>query len=472
MNRIALFYAVRPKAVLKFLGYPISIFGLAALVPFFGGLFLQEPQYAFNYLIVSVVSMLMGYSLTRINWHKNIQFNEAVVIVCLIYFYVAGISTVPLILTGFSPMDALFETISGVTTTGLSMISDWETVPMTTYFARAWLQWTGGLGIMLFSLAFLFGQGEITKKLHSVEGDSDDIFGGSKNLARGIALIYSSVTIGGVVLFLLLGTDFLQSLILTFTSVSTGGFASVADSIASLSKLQQGLVSLLTLVCAMSLPFYYQLWREGGAITVQGWQFIGLIALALSLGLVLGGSYEDFVTSISAQTTAGFSVYDLSELSPAKKLCMIFSMLIGGAVGSTAGGFKILRFFLFFICLKQIIIEQTLTQHAYHEPRLLGLPVSRKQIDEAMTLICLYVFVTSLSWLSFLSLGYPAIDSFFDVASAVGTVGLSTGVTSSELPLLLKGVLCVDMLLGRLEIFPWFFLLYPKTWLANRRNEL
>jgi len=85
-----------------------------------------------------------------------------------------------------------------------------------------------------------------------------------------------------------------------------------------------------------------------------------------------------------------------------------------------------------------------------------------------MIMISLFVFITSLSWLCFLACGYSPLDSLFDVASAVGTVGLSCGVVKESMPAFLKGILCIDMLLGRLEIIPWMMMLYPKTWIGQQ----
>jgi trk system potassium uptake protein TrkH len=109
-----------------------------------------------------------------------------------------------------------------------------------------------------------------------------------------------------------------------------------------------------------------------------------------------------------------------------------------------------------------------LPKHAVIEPRLAGRRLQDEEIHAALLLIVLFVTVVALSWLPFVAMGYSPLDSLFEVASAIGTAGLSVGLTSETLPALLKGILCVDMLMGRLEIIAWFVMLYPGTWFGRR----
>ena len=156
------------------------------------------------------------------------------------------------------------------------------------------------------------------------------------------------------------------------------------------------------------------------------------------------------------------------QLDAGSKLVLIFSMLVGGGAGSTAGGFKLLRLLIAASVFRLILLRTCLPKHAVIEPRLAGRRLQDEEIHAALLLIVLFVAVVALSWLPFVAMGYGPLDSLFEVVSATGTVGLSVGLTSATLPPLLKGILCIDMLMGRLEIMAWLVMLYPGTWFGRR----
>jgi len=156
------------------------------------------------------------------------------------------------------------------------------------------------------------------------------------------------------------------------------------------------------------------------------------------------------------------------QLDAGSKLVLIFSMLVGGGVGSTAGGFKVLRLLIAASMFRLILLRTCLPKHAVLEPRMAGRRLQNDEVHASLLLILLFVMIVGLSWLLFVAAGYNPLDSLFDVVSATGTAGLSVGVTSVALPGYLKGVLCVDMLMGRLEIIAWLVMLYPGTWFGRR----
>jgi trk system potassium uptake protein TrkH len=160
-----------------------------------------------------------------------------------------------------------------------------------------------------------------------------------------------------------------------------------------------------------------------------------------------------------------------AQLDAGSKLVLIFSMLVGGGVGSTAGGFKLLRLLIVVSVFRLILLRTCLPKHAAIEARLAGRRLQDEEIRMALLLILLFITVVALSWLPFVAMGYSPIDSLFEVVSATGTVGLSAGLTSSTLPAVLKVILCVDMLMGRLEIIAWLVMLYPGTWFGRRMER-
>ena len=149
---------------------------------------------------------------------------------------------------------------------------------------------------------------------------------------------------------------------------------------------------------------------------------------------------------------------------------MILSMLVGGSVGSTAGGFKLLRLLIFLRLLRLTMLRTTMPPHAVADPYLEGHKLEQDDLLRVLQLILMFIGIMVLSWLPFVFMGYDPLDALFEVASACGTVGLSTGISRPELEPLLKGLLCFDMLAGRLEIIALLVVLYPRSWIGRREN--
>jgi trk system potassium uptake protein TrkH len=144
------------------------------------------------------------------------------------------------------------------------------------------------------------------------------------------------------------------------------------------------------------------------------------------------------------------------------------SMLIGGGSGSTAGGIKLLRLLIIVKLLQHFLRRAAMPPHAVTQPQLSGQVLERTEIEQATLIGALFVITIGLSWLAFVAFGYAPLDALFEVTSAIGTVGLSTGITGAELEWPLRVVLCVDMLLGRLEAVTLLVILYPATWMGKR----
>jgi trk system potassium uptake protein TrkH len=146
-------------------------------------------------------------------------------------------------------------------------------------------------------------------------------------------------------------------------------------------------------------------------------------------------------------------------------------MAMGGCAGSTAGGIKIIRLLIVFRLTYLLIQRAAAPPQAVLAATLNGKKLEVDEILNDMSLVVLFPCIMIFSWLPFLLGGYPPLDSLFEVVSALGTAGMSAGITSSELPVFLKGILCADMLLGRLEIIAWLVICYPGTWIGMRKEK-
>jgi len=478
----ALSYAVRYRVVLTYLGELCLALAALTAVPFTVSLLLGEWTSAPRYAVALVALVAMG-GFARLSKPARVQQNEGMVLVALTFLLAPLAMVYPMMAAGVAFEDALFEAISGVTTTGLSTIADPAAMSRGFLFARAWMQWYGGLGIVALSLAFVVHPGLPAKGLAVSESGSDDLAGGTKAYTRRVAVVYVALTAICISVLWLLGMDAFEAIVHALAAVSTGGFAPRTGSLATETYWLQAAVSLFCLAGAVSFPLYYKLvGRRERARTelAQLWTLLALIGVvtllvALAMWRVEGASFVEVLRhapllAMSAQTTAGFSTLDVAQLHEATKLALIPAMAIGGSLGSTAGGFKILRL-LVLLRLAQIVIARArAAPHAVLEVRVAGERVESDELNGMLLLILLFLAVILLSWVPFVAFGYAPLDALFEVVSATGTVGLSAGVTRAELPGLLKGVLCADMLLGRLEIVCWLVALHPRTW-TGRRHE-
>ncbi|MCP4042966.1 MAG: TrkH family potassium uptake protein [Gammaproteobacteria bacterium] len=431
--------------------------------------------------VIAGLSML-GLGLSRIPAHGSLQANEALVITALIFVFVPLAMAFPMMGRDVSFLDAFFEATSAITTTGLSTLTTVEDRSDAFLFARAWMQWYGGLGIVVLSLALLIGPGTAARRLAKYSVEWKDLVAGTRKYARRVLEVYLVMTVVGITALLLLGVDWYPALLHVLAGVSTGGFSNYDNSMEGLGSWSaQAVLMILSLAGAISLalyhPAYYRSWRElAGRLEVKGLVTAALLAglsLAACMTIVGHTPWMEAIrnaplVAISAQTGAGFTSTDIGSLDPASKLVLIVSMFVGGGTGSTSGGIKILRLLILFRLMQLLIQRTCMPSHAVVEPRLGGQRIEDREIEHALLVIMLFLLVIVLSWFPFLAFGYPPLDALFEIVSATATVGLSSGVTGPELHPFLKWVLCLDMLLGRLEVVALVLVLYPRTWFGKR----
>jgi trk system potassium uptake protein TrkH len=474
-------YAVRPRVVAKYTGQVGLALGALTLPVLLMCLYQNDLNLAWRYAAVMVVLALACIPAARLRAPDHIQVNEALVITALAFVLAPLLMTYPFMGSGLSFLDALFEAVSGVTTTGLSTVRDIQAMSPSFLFARAWMQWYGGLGIVVLSVALLSGHVAASRRLVDPEAGSENLVSTTRTHARRVLVVYLLLTVfGGAALLLFTSADPMDAITHTLSAVSTGGFSTQNDSLAGFHDLRvTAITSALSVLGAVSLPLYYWTW-------IRGWRhaagdpelpalLIGIVLVSILLYLFMSpdlpageAAPNALFLGISAQTTTGFSTLDVAHLNVAAKLTLILSMMVGGSLGSTAGGIKLLRLRIVLRLIGVSVRATGATTHAVVQPRLGDRPLSDEDINRALLMVVLFAMVVAASWLAFLAAGQPPLDSLFEVVSATGTVGLSTGITSASLAAPLKWVLCFDMLAGRVEIIAMLVLLYPRTWIGRR----
>ena len=477
-------YAVRPRVVLKYIGQLGLMLALLTTLPLGVALLETEWLLAGRYAVLCCGLVLVGSRLAKLPEPARIQGNEALTITAAMFILSPLLMSWPMMSAGIPFIDALFEAISGVTTTGLSAVAGIEQRSATFLFARAWLQWYGGLGIVVLSVALLMGHHAAARRLAEPVESGEVFITTARTHARHVLIVYLSLTLLGLALVWPLSGDSFTALLHVLAAVSTGGFSSFNNSLAGLGPAAAIAVMGIALLGAVSLPLYWSTFHAGWAAGMR-MLFADIELRTLLLGCLLTGGllgglawlhdtvtpwYHGLMMGFSAQTTTGFASLPVIEMDPVSKLVMIMSMLVGGSVGSSAGGFKLLRLVIFIRMLQLIIRRSAMPPHAVAEPYLGGHKLETDDMLRALQLILLFVGIMVLSWLPFVWFGYDPLDALFEVASACGTVGLSTGITRPELEPALKAVLCFDMLAGRLEIIALLVVLYPHNWIGRREE--
>jgi trk system potassium uptake protein TrkH len=467
-------YAVRPRAIARHGGMLLLAAGGLTLVPAAFALFAGESALAPAFVGAALLLGVPGVLAARVEAPKDLRRNEALALVALVFLLVPLVTAWPLSQRGAPFLDAFFEAMSGITTTGLSTLARVEVRSRTVLFARSWMQWYGGFGIAALVLAFVARTGFAGRRLDVSPGEGDDLVSTTHAHARRILLVYGLLTAGGVALLLVLGADLFDAIVHTLSAVSTGGFSSRDASLGAISGWPERTgVLLLSLLGAISLSVHARVFRNGLKALLSDLEVRGLLLLCavatLLLALVGGLPWgHAAVLGISAQTTTGFTSTDIRALAPVAKVVLILAMVGGGCVGSTAGGIKVLRLLIGLELARWMVRAAGMPGHAVHEPRLGGERLDQVEIQRACVVLLLFPCVIALSWIPFLALGHDPLDSLFEVASATGTVGLSAGIARPHLAPALKGVLCLDMWLGRLEIVAILVLFSPRTWLGRR----
>jgi len=482
----SLAYAVRGSAVLRLHGEFCRALVFVALVPAIFAGASGEWGFAGRSAAAALILAVAGSASLRLPAARRLQLNEAMVTVALGYLLTALLMSWPLATGGIAPIDAVFHSVSAITTTGLSTVGGVESQSASFLFAQAWMQWCGGLVVVVLAL-LLLGPGPQAQRLSDVEGDEGDLVTGTRRRARWALLIYSALTATGFVMLLLFGCGWFDALVHALSAISTGGFSSHDASVAALGGWPvQALVMLLALGGAVPLARYRSLASQSGMVRTRLQQFFDaetrtLLLLCAVVGLLLtvtlvaaqGSDWRDAAAAasllaVSAQSTAGFTPTDVSRLDQATKLVLIAAMFIGGGLGSTAGGIKVFRLLVALRAAGLAIISTRLPTHAVVKLQVSGRTVDEQELTQVLGIIACFLGVIVVSWLAFLLHGHDAIDALFEVVSATGTVGLSSGIASPSLAPALKLVLCADMWMGRLEILAVLVLFSRGTWIGRR----
>jgi len=468
------------RAMAITLAKALQLFGMILLLPLLCALAFREFLFCLIFGGMAISVWLLGYlTVKKFPNQPELELREALVVTALayvLYSLLGALTFLPIA----SFIDSFFEAMSGFTTTGLSVMNV-TALPKSLLFFRAYSQWLGGIGIIVLSLVVLIGPGRTAQQLYASAFSKTKLLGNVLMTARLLTGTYLFLTFCGLVAFILAGMPFFDALLHIMATISTGGFSHYRQSIGHYadSQIIQYIVVVFMLIGATSLTLYHRFRKDGPGHLLSNPQHIILLGFSIIAALVfwaLAGKHpsaftESLFNAVSSLTTTGFTVNDPAQWQDGRKFLSSCLMTIGGMSESTAGGIKILRFILFLKLVawafkKMLFPEDTILAIKYG-----NLAITDSDLKHVFGFFIAYGLILICSTLVVTWSGFPLVDAFFESASALGTVGLSTGVTSPGLSAGIKLLFIFEMWAGRLEILPVMMTLYPGTWLFLKRRE-
>ncbi|WP_324735898.1 TrkH family potassium uptake protein [Thermococcus sp. SY098] len=458
--------------VKNLIGALLQGIGLAYLIPpLIVWFYPNEIIYVYYFVIPGVISILLGAWLGRhVKMIEDVNLRQAMISAAFVWLFASFISVVPFMkIAHMSFIDSYFESMSAWTGTGLTMMSNLESYPHILLFWRSWMQWLGGIGIVLVALTILIRPGVAAARLYKAEARTERILPNLANTSKIIFQIYAILTLLGVYLYYINGMPMFDAVIHSMTGLGTGGMSSHDLSIGYFNSLSIEAVTIFLMIMgAVNFTVHYKMFKNRSIrhffedIQVR-YMFIFLIPTIVLIGYSLitwnhmqiaKAFRESVFHAVSAITCTGFSIDDLSKYPELAKLLIGFLMVVGGGAGSTAGGIKLIRITLTYESLKWTIQQAILPKGAVIKRKVGNYIFSEDEIQEVFSFTMTYFAFLLIGTVWVMArLGVSIANAFFEVASAQGNVGLSVGITSPALPLDIKILLILHMWIGRLEIF-------------------
>ena len=473
----------------RILGILLVVFSFTMLPPAFIGLIYND---------LSIIPFIKGFFLLLIigvflwfparNRKRELRLREGFLVVVL-FWVVLGVSgAAPLIFSNelqISLADAVFESISGLTTTGATVITGLDDLPKSILFYRQQLQWLGGMGIIVLAIAFLplLGIGGIQLYRAETPGPVKDskLTPRIKGTAKLLWIIYVTFTLLCAVAYYLAGMDIFDAICHSFSTIAIGGFSTHDASMGYFSNHLVELVAVVfMLLSAANFSLHFLAWRSLSLKSYQmdsEFKMYGLIMVVLTVITVsylyfmnVYGFSESFFLAIfqvvSIATTTGFTTANYSHWPTFLPILLIFASFIGGCAGSTGGGMKVIRFLLLF---KQGWREVT---RLVHPNARIVIKLNKKRVERSVVqavwgFFSIYIAIFVIFMLLLMATGMDQVSAFSAVAATLNNLGPGLGDVAAnfkEVNDFTKWLLCLAMLMGRLEIFTLLVVLTPMFW--------
>lgn len=440
----------------------------------------------FAFFAAIIICLGIGLPLTRKKpSNKVFYIKDGCVAVALSWVVLSITGAIPFVLSGSipHPIDAIFETVSGFTTTGASILAEVESLSKSTLFWRSFTHWIGGMGVLVFLLSLLPLAGGYHMNLMRAESPGPSV---SKlvpkvqSTAKILYGIYLGMTVLQIIFLLLGGVPLFDTLCITFGSAGTGGFGIKNDSLGSYSTYCQVVTTIFIILFGVNFSAYYLILTKKfkAAFHIEeiryyfGIILASIILIAINTRHMFSGFAQAFQQSAfqvgSIITTTGYSTTDFNQWPALSKTILVLLMFIGACAGSTGGGIKVSRIVLL---LKAARKEFQLYLHpnAVKKIKIDQKTVSHETLRSTNIFLSVYLIIFCGSVLLISLDNFDLITNFTSVAATLNNIGPGLEIVGpmgnfSSFSYLSKSVLIFDMLAGRLEIFPLLLLFFKNTW--------
>lgn len=440
--------------------------GLMCLVPIIVDLIYFEFNFL-GFILPSLISIGLGLFFTKYfeEYSSNkMRLKHGMIISALAWLWASVIGgAIMLLVSDLSFINGVFESMSALTGSGVTMYQNVEVLPHSILFFRSIEQWVGGLGIIVMTVAILTRPGTASSKLYQSEAREERLKPSIKATLMQTIKIYLIYTVLGICLYLLAGMSVFDSICNTFTIISTGGM-SIKN--ANMGFYHNDVIYLISIVLmilgATSFLVHYKVIKTRGKSLIQDLQFKVMISLIAIVAVILY-FVSDIVpidllfTIVSAATTTGASVNSFDVMigwPPFVLICIMALMLIGGSSGSTVGAIKLSRVIVFFKGIYKHIREILSPEGRVVPIKISKTKVNEKTVSDSGNFITLYMIFILVSWALFCLYGHDPFNSLFDTISIQGNNGVILGEINFSLEDPLKLACIFNMWSGRLEIYP------------------
>ncbi len=475
------------KMVFGTAGKIVCAESLILIIPFIISLIYEE-DCAIPFLITIVISAIIGTALVLFGKTKNevIYAKEGFLTVFLSWILLSFIGALPFTLSGEIPsyVDALFETVSGFTTTGASILTDVESMSKGLLFWRSLTHWIGGMGVLVFIMAIVPNVSK--RSIHIMRAEVPGPVKGKlvpkmRDTAKILYLIYIALTVIEMIFLVAGDMSLFESIVHSLGTAGTGGFGIKADSIGGYSDYVQWVITVFMLLFGVNFNVYYLLLIKHFKPVLKStelWTYIGvvvvaIVAISFNVYQMYDGVYETIKHAsfqvASVMTTTGYSTTDFN-LWPSFSKAILFALTLSGAcAGSTAGGFKLTRVI---ILVKKIKSE---IKRLVHPRAVKVVNFEGKRLEESTTngvavylsiyIVCYVVIFLAISFFD----NFDFETNFSAVTACFNNIGPGFGMVGpmgsfADYSVFSKVILTIAMLLGRLEIFPLIIAVMPATW--------
>lgn len=451
------------KPILANIGFIFQIAGMLLTIPIVVAFYYNETSALIAFFITSFFFFIVGFLLNALCERKALDFKSSCVLATSVFFLLGLVGTIPYFYLNVCPggtlidkfTNAYFEVLSGQTTTGYSFIEDVDVLPRSMTLYRGMSQWIGGMGITFIFLTFLYPEKSLIGIGKFMGIDSYNLR--IKRTFLSILAIQAFYICVFFLAFYFLGnlTDIINVLSVVTSSVAAGGAEPVKNFAGMMTYPNNLILSILMILGAISFSIHLDVFsgKLGRALKAELFIFIFIIAGASSLLIFSGWDvFSSLFHVASASSSAGYNLFDLSNLGEPIKLLFILLMFIGGCSLCPAGGVKVARVMMLFKSIPWII-KRSITnrdEKFFFDGREVGIT----DFLVHMALILLVVIIVIISSIIFTLHGFPFLNSVFESLSALMNVGLPLGIITVSLPIYLKWMIILLMVVGRIEVIP------------------